>query len=147
MLSGLCGLCERSDLLCDSDRPSQSDMDFAPTLLGRNQFRPTTLALQVLSALYLSGLRAFARGPISCALRTLRGLSAFARVSLGCNDSGFTSPHDLENSSYAAKSPSLEFFNGFKISARGFGGRCASANSPRQLKEVIQCLVQTLVRS
>ena len=30
---------------------------------------------------------------------------------------------------------------------RGFGGRCASANSPRQLKEVIQCLLQTLVRS
>src|SRR6185436_4648679 len=32
-------------------------------------------------------------------------------------------------------------------SARGFGGRCASANSPRQLEEVIQCLIQTLVRS
>src|ERR1044072_2308803 len=33
------------------------------------------------------------------------------------------------------------------ISARGFGGRGASVNSPRQLEEVIQCLLQTLVRS
>jgi hypothetical protein len=33
------------------------------------------------------------------------------------------------------------------LSARGFGGRCASADSPRQLEEVIQCLLQTLVRS
>ena len=38
-------------------------------------------------------------------------------------------------------------FDTIFISARGFGGRCASANSPRQLKEVIQCLIQTLVRS
>jgi hypothetical protein len=78
---------------------------------------------------------------LSVAIRPVLGFAVLRHLAAGLGR--FISGHAFK-SSLASQSRS---FLAYQIGARGFGGRHALTISPRQLKEVIQWHIQTLVRS